>query len=160
MNQGNTMQTRKRIKRPDSAVTLLEVMVVVAIIGMIAGIASLVVLDRLQRAKVSVAKTQISNFVHALGMFYLDNDYYPTTEQGLDALVAKPTTGRVPKDFPENGYIDSIPLDPWGHEHIYVSPGAERGFEIMSLGRDGLQGGEGFDADITDRDVSKTPAGE
>jgi general secretion pathway protein G len=141
-------------------VTLLEIMVVVAIIGMIAGLVGLVVLDNLQKAKGEIARTQISTFVQALQLFYLDNDFYPSTEQGLQALVAQPTTGQVPKKYPENGYMEAIPLDPWGNEYVHISPAPDAPFLIMSFGRDGLQGGDGHDADITNRDVAKTAANQ
>ena len=154
------MRRHEKARRTASAVTLLEVMVVVAIIGMVASLVGLAVLERLQKAKGEVARTQISTFVQALQLFYLDNNFYPSTEQGLQALVTAPTAGQVPKKFPENGYMEAVPLDPWENEYVYISPAVDGPFLIMSLGRDGLQGGEGHDADITNRDIAKTAAGK
>lgn len=147
---------KKQNFRTTSAVTLLEVMVVVAIVGMIGTMVGLAALDRFQTAKEEVARTQISTMAEALSLFALDNDFYPSTEQGLNALVSAPSTGRTPKKFPEGGYMDSVPLDPWGNEYVYVSPAPEGNFLIMSLGRDGLQGGEGHDADILSTELTKS----
>lgn len=143
-------QRVRRVPRLNAGVTLLEIMVVVVIMGMIAAVVSKVVVDRLEVAKVELAKAQIREMAGALDLFYMDNGFYPTTEQGLQALVEQPTSEPVPKVWPENGYLGApaVPKDPWGREYIYVSPGANRPFEIISLGRDGVEGGEGFDADI------------
>jgi len=135
-------------RRPDRGLTLLEIMVVLLIMGLIASVVTKVVVDRIEMARVQTAKTQIAEFKGALDLFYLENSFYPSTEQGLQALVTKPTTGRVPEKWPEHGYMPSIPLDPWGHEYIYISPGSHADYEIICLGRDGVEGGEGFDADI------------
>ena len=141
------MRNRASLRR-DAALTLLEIMVVVVIMGMIAGIVAKVVVDRIESAKVETARTQMAEMAGALDLFYLDNSFYPTTEQGLAALAVKPSTGRMPDKWPPRGYMPAIPLDPWGHEYVYVSPGTHAEFEIICLGRDGVEGGEGFDADI------------
>ena len=131
------------------AMTLIEIMVVVAIMGMIAAVVAKTVMDKLQKAKVDIAKTEISEYVGALQFFYLDNDFYPSTSQGLKALIEKPTTGQIPKKYPPNGYLENATLlDPWNNEYQYFSPGAVKEFDIISFGRDGREGGEGFDADI------------
>ena len=136
-------------QRNAAGMTLIEIMVVVAIMGMIAAVVTKIVMDRLQQAKVEIAKAQIAEYVGALQLFYLDNDFYPSTSQGLKALVEKPTEGEVPKRYPPNGYLDGASLlDPWKNEYQYFSPGAVKEFDIISLGRDGKESGENFDADI------------
>jgi general secretion pathway protein G len=84
----------------------------------------------------------------AVKQFKLDNGFFPSTEQGLQALVEKPGVGQAPRDYPENGYISQIPEDPWGNEYVYIYPGEHEEFDLFSLGADGEQGGEGFNADI------------
>jgi len=148
-----------RSGRATTAMTLIEVMVVVMILGMIAGIVSKVVVDRIQMARVEAAKAQIAQFMGALDLFYLDNNFYPTTEQGLQALVTKPTVSPVPEKWPERGYLPNIPLDPWNREYIYISPGPRGDYEIICLGRDGIEGGAGFDADIRSSDFAGTKKG-
>lgn len=147
------MRTALCVPHRQAAMTLLEVMVVVAIIGMIAGLVAVIAIDRLQDAKVTLAKAQISTFVDALQLFNLDNGFYPSTEQGLRALVTQPASGRIPQKWPPNGYLEVVPRDPWGNEYQYISPAPEGDFLIVSFGRDGLQGGEGYDADITHHDI-------
>jgi len=128
--------------------TLLEVLVVLMILGMIAGIVTKVVTDRVDQARADSGKIQITEIMDALDMFYLDNSFYPTGDQGIAALVEKPTSGRIPDKWPENGYLKAVPLDPWRRDYIYISPGAHGKYDIICLGRDGAEGGEGYDADI------------
>ena len=137
-------------RRAADGMTLLEIMVVVIILGMLATIVGKVVLDRLEDAKVNTARAQIAQFMGALDLFYLDNGFYPTTDQGLKALVEKPTTGPSADKWGNRKYLDSesIPLDPWGHEYFYQCPGTHERFDIICYGRDGVEGGEGYDADI------------
>lgn len=135
-------------RRRESGLTLIEIMVVVVILGMIAGIVSKVVVDRIEAAKVETAKTQISEFMGALDLFYLDNGFYPSSEQGLASLVTKPASGRVPEKYPERGYLRSLPVDPWNRDYVYISPGQHGDYDIICLGRDGNEGGSGFDGDI------------
>ena len=142
------MKLRKPAGRHAAGVTLLEIMVVVAIMGMIAGIVTKLVMDRLQEARVTTTGTEMRNIMDALEFFYMDNHFYPSTEQGLRALVEKPATGRIPGKFPPNGYLSAFPRDEWNNDYLYISPGAQRPYEIISLGRDGEEGGEGYDADI------------
>jgi general secretion pathway protein G len=91
---------------------------------------------------------EIRELQTSLELFKLDNGFYPTTEQGLDALVSQPTTGKIPKNYPEAGYLDKLPLDPWGSPYVYVSPGAHGEYDIESYGFDEEDGGEGKNEDI------------
>ncbi len=131
--------------------TLIEILVVVFILSLLAAIVAPRIIGRTEDAKVAEAKVQIKNFETALKMFYLDNGFYPSTEQGLQALVEKPTTGRIPKKYREGGYLEQkkVPLDPWGNPYVYISPGLHGPYDIISYGADGKEGGEGYDADIT-----------
>jgi general secretion pathway protein G len=130
--------------------TLLEIIVVVFILSLLISIVAPKIIGRTDDAKIADAKVQIRNFETALKLFKLDNGFYPDTEQGLDALIEKPTSGNVPQNYREGGYFEQkkIPLDPWGNPYIYVSPGIHGDFDIMSYGADGKEGGEGKDADI------------
>jgi general secretion pathway protein G len=131
--------------------TLIEIMVVVIILGLLAGIVLPKILGREEEAKVSAAKVQIKAFESALDGFKLDNGFYPTTDQGLSALIKKPEVGRIPDKWKEGGYLKParVPKDPWGKDYLYFAPGNEgREYEIVSYGPDGEQGGEGKSADI------------
>ena len=144
---------RKRLPAlPTAALSLLEIMVVVLIMGMIAGIVTKIVVDKVEQARIATAKVTIAELRDALGLFCIDNAFYPETLRGL---VTKPGTGNI-RNWPPNGYMPSIPLDPWGREYIYISPGVEHDFEIICLGRDGVEGGEGFDADINSWALSES----
>jgi len=129
--------------------TLIELMIVVSIIGVLSAIVVPKLMQRAQEAKITAAKMQIKNFKTALEMFYLDNGFYPSTEQGLQALVKKPATGREPKHYRKDGYMDKVPLDPWGNPYIYRCPGEHGAYDIISYGADGEPGGEGANKDIT-----------
>jgi len=98
---------------------------------------------------------QIKNLETALKLYKLDNGFYPDTQQGLDALIEKPTSGQIPKKYREGGYLEQkkIPPDPWGNPYIYVCPGLHGDFDIISYGADGKEGGEGKDADIKSWDM-------
>ncbi len=129
--------------------TLIEIMVVVMIIGMLAALVGVKVYERFGTAQRQVAIGQIRNLMTALDSYYLDNRKYPTTEQGLQALVEKPSGSPVPKNYPRDGYIDNVPLDPWRNEYVYRSPGTGGGpYSIESYGADGMDGGDGENADI------------
>lgn len=135
-------QTGKRT----SGFTLIEIMVVLLIIGIMAAMVVPNLIDRGEAAKVTAAKADIASLVQALKMYKLDNSHYPTTEQGLQALVAKPTAGPTANGW--KGYIDKLPKDPWGNQYQYLSPGVHGEVDVFSLGADGQPGGSGNDADI------------
>jgi general secretion pathway protein G len=131
--------------------TLIELMVVLVILGILAAIIGPRVVGHTDKAMQVQARAQIENFKTALKMYYLNHKAYPTTEQGLSALVTAPTSGGNLSNYPERGYIDgqSVPKDPWGNAYIYLSPGVYGDFDIASFGADGVQGGEGKNKDIT-----------
>jgi general secretion pathway protein G len=126
--------------------TLIELMVVLLIIGVLAALIVPNVLDRADDARVTAAKTDVANLMQALKLYRLDNMRYPTAEQGLQALLAKPTTPPVPNNW--KNYLDKLPQDPWGQPYIYLNPGIKGEVDVMSYGADGQAGGEGRDADI------------
>jgi len=138
----------KKLIKNQHGFTLIEIMVVVVILGILAGIVVPRLLDEPEKARRTTAATQIRSFEEALGIFKLDNGFFPSTEQGLQALVEKPTIGRIPSRFKEGGYIKKIPLDPWGQPYLYLAPGAHGDYDLFSYGPDGESGGEGDDADI------------
>ena len=136
--------------------TLIEIMVVITILGLIATVVTVNVLDRLDEAKVDTAKTQMKALEDALNQYRRDNGVYPSTEQGMQALVEKPTIGRVPRRYPSKGYMKSVPKDPWGCDYVYYSPGIQgHEFEVYSLGRDCEEGGEEIDADIASFEIGQ-----
>lgn len=126
--------------------TLIELMVVVVIIGVLAALIVPNVLDRADDARSTAAKTDITNIMQALKLYRLDNQRYPTPEQGLQALVAKPTSGPIPGNW--KLYLEKLNNDPWGRPYQYLNPGIKGEIDVMSFGADGQSGGEGKDADI------------
>ncbi len=139
------------IQERERGFTLIEIMVVVIIIGLLVSIVGVNVISRVDIAKRVASKNQIKSLESALSLYRLDTGSYPTTEQGLKALLEKPSTGNVSSAYREGGYLNgtSIPKDPWGHEYVYISPGSEgRECEIISYGTDGEPGGDGKNADI------------
>ena len=131
-------ETREnRDRRAQQGFTLLEILVVVLIIGTIASLVTVKVLDRLEQAKHSAAMIQMNSFKQALDLFRLDNGFYPETEQGLRALVGAPEVGRQPRNYRPEGYLNAkeVPLDPWGSPYMYLSDGTA--FQIWSVGPDG-----------------------
>ena len=126
--------------------TLIELMVVLVIIGVLAALIVPNVLDRADDARVTAAKTDIANLGQALKLYKLDNMRYPSAEQGLQALVVKPTVGTIPNNW--RPYLDKLPNDPWGRSYQYLHPGIKAEIDIMSFGADGQSGGEGKNADI------------
>jgi general secretion pathway protein G len=131
--------------------TLIELMVVLVIIGILAAIIGPRVVGHTDKAMQVQAKAQIENFKTALKLYYLNHKAYPTTEQGLTALVTAPASGGTFSNFPQRGYLDgkSVPKDPWGNLYIYICPGVYDDFDIVSYGADMVQGGEGKNKDIT-----------
>lgn len=131
--------------------TLIEIMVVIVILALLAALVGPKIMGRTDDAKIQTTKTQIRNLESALKLYKLDNGVYPTTEQGLNSLVTKPTVGVIPKNFKEGGYLESknVPKDGWGNDFLYVSPGEHGDYDLYSYGADGAKGGEGKDADIS-----------
>jgi len=127
--------------------TLIEIMVVVIIIGILAAIVAPNVIGRVDDAQITKAKAELANIENALKFYRLDNFAYPTTEQGLEALVTKPNDPTV-RNWKPGGYLDRMPKDPWGNPYQYLNPGNNGEIDIYTLGRDGRPGGEGPDADI------------
>jgi len=126
--------------------TLIELMVVLLIIGVLAALIVPNVLDRADDARVTAARTDVTNLMQALKLYRLDNQRYPTAEQGLQALLTKPTTAPVPNNW--KNYLDQLPKDPWGSPYVYLNPGIKGEVDVMSYGANGQSGGEGKDADI------------
>jgi general secretion pathway protein G len=135
--------------------TLLEIIVVVFILSLLAAIVAPRIIGKTDDARIAEAKVQIKNLETALKLFRLDNGFYPSTEQGLAALIEKPTVGQIPRNYREGGYLGRrrIPLDPWENPYIYISPGIYGDFDILSYGADGKEGGEGKNADIKNWDM-------
>jgi len=134
---------RARLRR---GFTLIELMVVLVIIGVLASLIVPNVLDRADDARVTAARTDVNNLMQALKLYKLDNLRYPTAEQGLQALLTKPTVAPVPANW--KSYLDKLPNDPWGSPYVYLNPGIKGEVDVMSLGPDGQAGGEGKNADI------------
>jgi general secretion pathway protein G len=130
--------------------SFIELMVVVIILGILAGMIVPRYMGRTDDAKVVKARVDIAAIETSLKLYRLDNGFYPTTEQGLKALIEQPTTEPVPAKWNENGYLDkrSIPKDPWGREYLYLCPGVNGDYDILSYGADGAPGGEGKNQDI------------
>ncbi len=149
------MMKNRHGKNKESGFTLIELMVVIFILGLLAAVAVPRFMGESDKAKVQTARTQIELLGSALKMYKLDNGSYPTTEQGLKALVEPPTVGNLPKNWRKGGYLEKgkVPKDPWKNEFIYVCPGSHGDFDITSLGADGEAGGEGFDKDINSWDT-------
>ena len=133
--------------------TLIEIMVVVVILGILAALVVPQVMSRPDQAKVMVAKGDIKAIAAALDMYKLDNFAYPSTQQGLEALVERPTGNPQPKNWNRDGYLKRLPQDPWGNDYQYLSPGTEGPFDLYSLGADGKQGGSDLNADIGNWDL-------
>ncbi len=135
--------------------TLIEIMVVIVILALLAALVGPKLMGRTDDAKITDARVQIKNIETALKLYKLDNGNYPSTEQGLGALVAKPTVGVIPKGYKDGGYLESkkIPKDPWGNDYLYVSPGEHGDYDLFSYGFDGAKGGEGKNTDITSWDT-------
>ncbi len=133
--------------------TLIEIMVVMVILGLLVAIVAPNIMGRSDQAKVTVAKTQLSNIANALDLYRLDNSHYPSTQQGLKALVSKPSGSPEPRNYNPDGYLKSVPEDPWGKEYEYISPGTEGPYDLFSYGSDGRQGGEGDASDISVWDI-------
>jgi general secretion pathway protein G len=136
---------RRRLQR---GFTLVEIMVVVVIIGILGALVVPKLLGRTGESRVTAAKVDISTLMQALKLYKLDNQRYPTTDQGLQALTTKPTNGPATSGWKAGGYIDKLPKDPWGNPYQYLQPGIHGEVDLFSLGADGQPGGTGEDADV------------
>jgi len=135
--------------------TLIEIMVVIVILAMLAAFVGPKLMGRTDDAKIKTTGIQLKGLESALKLYKLDNGSYPSTEQGLGALVAKPTVGVIPKSYKEGGYLEgkAVPKDAWGNDYLYVSPGEHGDYDLFSYGSDGAKGGDGKNADITSWDT-------
>jgi len=141
--------TRRRLAGTSAAgFTLIEIMVVVVIMGILAALIVPKLIGRTDDARIIAAKQDIATVMQALNLYKLDNQHYPTTEQGLQALITKPTFGPAADGWKPGGYLDKLPKDPWGNPYQFLSPGIKGEIDIFSLGADGQPGGTGNDADI------------
>ena len=148
-----TKVQRKRVtsvagRHLQSGFSLLEIMVVIVIMGLLIAVVAPNVLQNQDRAMVEKARADISVLEQALDMYKLDNHVYPTTNQGLQALIKRPDTGNQPKNYRSNGYIKRLPEDPWGTPYVYIQPGEHGPFDLYSTGSDGEEGGEDLARDI------------
>ncbi|WP_323783836.1 type II secretion system major pseudopilin GspG [Thalassovita sp.] len=149
-----TLQTepmQKTRQTGEEGFSLLELMVVVVILSILALVIVPRVIDRPDQARAARAKTDIAAIASSVNLYRLDNFRYPSTEQGLQALVTRPTTDPVPENWA--GYMDRLPVDPWGKPYLYLQPGVHGDFDIFTYGADGTAGGDGADADIGSWDV-------
>lgn len=138
-----------RARRPGEAgFSLLELMVVVVILSILALVIVPRVIDRPDQARAARAQSDIAAIASAINLYRLDNFRYPTTEQGLSALVEKPQTDPLPPNWASSGYMDRVPQDPWGRPYLYLQPGVHGDFDVFTYGADGASGGSGADADI------------
>lgn len=136
------------MKKGQGGFTLIEIMVVVIILSILAGIIIPRIAGRPEEARRTKAAVQIKQIEGALNLFKIDNGFYPTTDQGLEALVSPPTTGEEPQNYKEGGYLKKVPADPWRNSYAYLSPGEHGDFDLISFGADGVEGGEERDTDI------------
>jgi len=139
----------------EAGFTLIELLVVLIIIGILAGYIGPKIMERPEEARRTKAALQIGGIETGLKMYKLDNGMYPSTEQGLQALVEAPSSGRLPGKWREGGYLESrkVPKDPWGNDFVYLSPGLNGDFDLSSYALDGEPGGEGDDADINNWEI-------
>lgn len=143
-----TMKSMKTLQST-RGFTLIEIMVVMVILGLLVAVVAPNIMGRSDQAKVTVAETQLTNITKALDLYRLDNSHYPSTQQGLEALVSRPSGTPEPRNWNPDGYMKSIPEDPWGNDFQYVSPGIEGPYDLYSYGSDGQEGGDGDAADIS-----------
>lgn len=142
------MKTKVVQTRNMSGFTLIEIMVVVVILGILAAVVVPKIMDRPDQAKIVRAKADVRSIESALNMYKLDNHRYPASDQGLSALVERPSGSDGAKNWKQGGYLDRVPKDPWDNEYRYLNPGQHGTIDVYSLGADGQEGGEGVNADI------------
>src|SRR6267378_2839041 len=142
------MTTLSVPSRRANGFTLIEILVVIVILGILAALIVPRVMDRPDQARATAARADIAAIMGALKLYRLDNGTYPTTEQTLGALVKKPDRGEIPRNWKAGGYLDKLPVDPWGTDYQYLNPGIRGEVDVFSLGKDRKPGGEGLDADI------------
>lgn len=136
------------MRRTQSGFTLIEILVVITILAILAGLLVPRVMDRPDQARVVAAKNDIRAIQSAINLYRLDSGVYPSTDQGLMALVQRPESGNIPRNWKQGGYLDRMPKDPWGNDYQYLYPGVHGEVDIFSFGADGQAGGEGYAADI------------
>jgi len=136
-----------------SGFTLVEVLVVIVILGILAALVVPRVLERPDEARVIAARNDIAAILQALKLYRLDNGRYPTTDQGIAALVVRPTQPPAPPNWKPNGYLERLPKDPWGNPYQYLNPGLRGEIDVFSFGADGQAGGSGFDSDVGSWDL-------
>jgi general secretion pathway protein G len=134
--------------KSNAGFSLVEILVVLVIMGLLISVVAPTVLNRADEARVQKAQADFKSIETSLKIYRLDNYVYPTTEQGLEALVERSTLDPEPRNFKEGGYLEELPIDPWGRPYLYLSPGEHREVDLYSLGADGLSGGEGQSLDI------------
>jgi general secretion pathway protein G len=144
----NHMEGQMTGRAGNNGFTLLEVMVVVVILGILAALVVPKIISRPDEARGIAARQDIASLMQALKLYRLDNQRYPTTEQGLQGLVTPPTTAPLPPNWKAGGYVERLPKDPWGNPYQYLNPGVRSEIDVFSLGADGATGGDGNDADI------------
>ena len=142
----SALQHRAPLRRIAHGFTLIELMVVLVIIGVLAALIVPNVLDRADDARVTAARTDVNNLLQALKLYKLDNQRFPSAEQGLQALTAKPTVGSIPPNW--KPYLDKLPNDPWGRAYQFANPGVKGEIDVFSYGADGVVGGEGKNAEV------------
>ncbi len=153
IEHGRFLENRNKVS--ESGFTLIELLVVLVIIGILAGYIGPKIMGHPEEAKRTKATLQIQGLDTALKLYKLDNGMYPTTEQGLQALVEPPAVGKLPPKWREGGYLEKskVPLDPWGNNFVYLCPGLNGDFDLSSYGKDGEAGGEGDGKDINNWDI-------
>jgi general secretion pathway protein G len=139
--------------RVSAGFTLVEILVVIVILGVLAALVVPRIIERPDEAKVIAAKSDIATIMQAMKLYRLDNQRYPTGEQGITALIAKPDQPPVPPNWKPGGYLERLPKDPWGRPYVYLNPGVRSDIEVFSFGADGQPGGTGFDADVGSWDL-------
>lgn len=155
VNESGQMKAKCSSKSPDFKVqgfSLIEIMVVLVIMGLLASIVAPNVMDALSGSKQKKVQADYANIETALKMYKLDNFFYPSTEQGLEALVTQPDIDPQPKNWRKDGYLPELPVDPWGNPYLYTSPGEAHPYDIYTLGADGVRGGDDEAADSSNWD--------